>query len=80
MTLTTTIADVLRTEQILVTCPHCNVVVQYERRQFEREFSPATTIADAESRLRCTQCGRCGARISGQARWRLGTDRDRLSS
>ena len=67
----TMIADVLREEQVLVTCPHCNVVVQYERHQFEGKFAPETLIPDAEARLRCRHCGKRGVRIRGQPRWRL---------
>lgn len=78
-TIASTIADVLQQEQVLVTCPHCNVVVQYERHQFAGKFPSATPVGDAEARLRCTHCGRRGARIRGRAAWRLGGQRDRLS-
>jgi len=69
-----TIADVLREEQVLVTCPHCNVVVQFEREQFEAKFAPETPVPEAEARLRCKHCGKRGARIKGQPRWRLRPD------
>jgi len=78
-TTVTTIADVLREEQVLVTCPHCNVAVQYEREEFWGKFPPSTPIAAAEAQLCCTHCGSRGARIRGEARWRLGGARDRLA-
>lgn len=65
----TTIADVLRYPLVTVECPHCNVVVQFDREKFAGKFPAEMPLADAQARLRCRRCGGRGGRIKGESPW-----------